>query len=272
MASKKRSRTRSGPPSRHRGLGFLFWLCLAGIAVAVAIAAREPLAAAFQQLSGKPSSSKPSGRQPKVTVAPLSDTEQKQKGRPIAPGGAASPPSEGTAPPAEGTSPPAVAAPSPGLVNPTQKREPPPPERSAVRKARLYFATIDPDGKVQLRSVIRPIAASDSPLRDTLESLLKGPTSQELNLGYVSMIPTESRLRGVTVRGDTAVVDFTEGFRFNPQGLDAMAAQLRQVVYAATEFPSVRNVQIQIEGKTVRYLGTEGMRLDAPLSRSSFPN
>ena len=51
-----------------------------------------------------------------------------------------------------------------------------------------------------------------------------------------------------------------------------MDAQLRQVVYAATEFPSVKNVQILIEGTTVRYLGTEGMRLDAPLSRASFQN
>ena len=141
-----------------------------------------------------------------------------------------------------------------------------------MRKARLYFATIDPAGRIQLKSVIRPIAASDSPLRDTLESLLKGPTSQELNLGYVSMIPTDARLRRVTVKGDTAVVDFNESFRFNPQGLEAMDAQLRQVVFAATEFPSVRSVQIQIEGSTVRYLGTEGMRLDTPLSRASFQN
>jgi spore germination protein GerM len=65
-------------------------------------------------------------------------------------------------------------------------------------------------------------------------------------------------------------VDFSESFRFNSQGLEAMDTQLRQVVYAATEFPSVKNVQIRIEGATVRYLGPEGMRLDSPLSRGSF--
>ena len=47
-----------------------------------------------------------------------------------------------------------------------------------------------------------------------------------------------------------------------------MNAQLRQVVYAATEFPSVKSVQILIEGTKVRYLGTEGMRMDTPLSRA----
>ena len=266
MASQKRSRRRSGPPPRHRGLGFLFWLCLAGIAVAVAIAAREPLTAAFQQLSGKPHASRPAAReQPKVTIAPLTDTEQRQKNKPAAPPGV-------TSSPVGVTSAPVVAAPSPGQVSPMQKSQPAQSERPAARRARLYFATIDPAGRIQLKSVIRPIAASDSPLRDTLENLLKGPTAQELNLGFVSMIPLDARLRNVTVKGDTAVVDFSESFRFNPQGLDAMDAQLRQVVFAATEFPSVKNVQIQIKGSTVRYLGTEGMRLDAPLSRASFQN
>jgi spore germination protein GerM len=153
-----------------------------------------------------------------------------------------------------------------------EKNRPAQSERPAVRKARLYFTVVDPAGRIGLKSVIRPIPASDSPLRDTLESLLKGPTSQELNLGFVSMIPYDVRLRNVTVKGDTAVVDFSESFRFNPQGLEAMDAQLRQIVFAATEFPTVKNVQIQIEGSTVRYLGTEGMRLDAPLSRASFQN
>ena len=63
------------------------------------------------------------------------------------------------------------------------------------------------------------------------------------------MIPTEARLRGGDGAGRHRVVDFNEGFRFNPQGIDALNAQLRQVVYAATEFPSVRDVQVLIEGK-----------------------
>jgi spore germination protein GerM len=143
--------------------------------------------------------------------------------------------------------------------------------RPVVRKARLFFMTVDPAGRLLMKSVIRPIPASDSPLRDTLEALLKGPTAQEMNSGMLSMIPTEARLRAVTVSGETAVVDFNESFRFNAQGIEALNAQLRQVVYAATEFPSVKEVQVLIEGRKVRSLGTEGVRIDTPLSRSSFP-
>jgi spore germination protein GerM len=231
-------------------LGFLFWLCLAAIIVAVGIAAREPLKSAISQLGGKPAAAQSSSRAaPRVTVTPLTDAERLQP-----------------------RTPPAAVAPfdHPPQAVPVVKSAPAQAEKPAIRKARLYFAAVDAAGKIQLKSVIRSIPASDSPLRDTLEALLKGPSSQELNLGMVSMIPTDARLRTVTVQGDTAVVDFSESFRFNPQGMEAMDAQLRQVVYAATEFPSVKNVQIRIEGATVRYLGTEGMRLDAPLSRASF--
>jgi spore germination protein GerM len=232
-------------------LGFLFWVCLAAIALAVGFAAREPLKAALAQLGGKSSAPVPAHETPKVTVTPLTPAEQSQKSRPAAP-------------PAQ--------ADHPQQAEPVQKSLPPQSEKPVIRKARLYFASVDAAGKIHLKSVIRPIPSSDSPLRDTLDALLKGPSSQEMNLGLVSMIPTDARVRNVTVKGDTAVVDFSENFRFNPQGLEAMDTQLRQVVYAATEFPSVRNVQIRIEGATVRYLGTEGMRLDAPLSRSSFQN
>ncbi len=246
MASKTGSRKKSSPPP-HRGAGILFWLCLAVVVVAVAVAAREPLKAAFAQVTGRPapaaSTKQPT---PKVTIAPLSPTEQKPA---AVPGSAVSPP--GT-PPATGI------------------KTPPSATQPTYRKARLYFASVDDAGKLSLKSVIRSIPASDSPLHDTIDSLLKGPTPQELNLGFISMIPTDARLLGVVMQGDTAVMDFSESFRFNAQGIDALNAQLRQVVYAATEFPSVKAVQIRIDGRIVQYLGSEGMRIDRPLTRASF--
>jgi spore germination protein GerM len=251
MAVKRGSRSRaSAARSRGRGLGLLFWLCLLAIIVAAAFAARGPLEAAFSRMKSLRTSAPaaPSHPAPRVTIAPLSDSE--------------APPTEPAPPPSETLSRSAAEA--------TQNPPVTPPQKPVVRKARLFFMAVDQSGGLQMKSVIRPIPSSDSPLRDTLEALLKGPTSQELNTGLLSMIPTESRLRNVTVRDDTASIDFTEGFRFNSQGLEALNAQLRQIVYAATEFPSVKRVQILIEGRKVTYLGTEGVRIDAPLSRSSF--
>jgi germination protein M len=260
--AKRRSTRRSSVPRRHRGIGFLFWLCLVAIIVAVGFAARGSIQAAFARLAaGVPSGQHPAGGAPtqqhpapvapQVTIAPLNESGRHAPAAPAP-----------NAP--ETTRPPAPAGTGTNLqtVTPTQK--------PIVRKSRLFFVTVDPSGRLLMKSVIRPIPASDSPLRDTLEALLKGPTAQELNGGMLSMIPTEAKLRAVTVRGDTAVIDFNEGFRFNPQGIEALNAQLRQVVYAATEFPSVRDVQVLIEGKKVRSLGTEGLRIDTPLSRASF--
>jgi len=247
--AKKRSTRRPSVPERHRGLGFLFWLCLAGIIVAVGFAARGSLQAAFTRVTGAAQGSPAPA--PRVTITPLKD------GAPQATNGPAPSASPGALPGG-----PAAAA---------QKNRPAAAvDTAAVRKTRLFFVSVDPNGRLLMKSVIRPIPASDSPLHDALEALLKGPTSPELNGGLLSMIPMEAKLLNVLVRGDTAYVDFSESFRFNAQGTEALNAQLRQVVYAATEFPSVKNVQVLLDGKKVRYLGPEGARIDLPLSRTSF--
>jgi germination protein M len=266
MAKKKTSRRKSSPERRHRGIGFLFWVCLIGIIVAVGFAARGSIKEAFSRLSSPhptaaptaaPSTPAPSPAAPtapRVTISPLPDTAR--PARPTAP----------TTPPAA----PTVDRPRATVTDAPATPAANPATRPTVRKARLFFVTVDPGGKLLVKSVFRPIPASDSPLHDTLEALLKGPTAGELNSGMLTMIPLESRLRSVTMSGDTAVVDFDQSFRFNAQGTEALNAQLRQVVYAATEFPNVKNVQVLIDGKKVRSLGTEGVRIDTPLSRSSF--
>ncbi|HUI72617.1 MAG TPA: GerMN domain-containing protein [Spirochaetia bacterium] len=260
MAAKKTSRTRSSS-LKNRGLGCLFWLCLIAIIVAVGYAARAQLADTFNRLVG--TGAKPgSGTQaPQVTIQPL-------------PHGSAEPAREKGG--AQGASPEVGNSSTKPSLNTSERivttTRPPVPqsEGPALRKTRLFFLSVDPNGSISMKGVIRPIPQSESPLRDALVTLLKGPTSQEINLGLLTMIPSGTTLRGVTVRGDTAYVDFSESFRFNSLGIDGMKAQLRQVVYAATEFPTVKKVQFLIEGKRVDYLGTEGVSIKDPLSRSSF--
>ena len=250
MAGKRGSRDKSRA-ARHRGIGFLFWLCLAVIVVVVGYAAQPSLRAAFARIAARGATppSSPAPAAPQVTIAPL---EKEHPRPPENPPAAQEPP---------------AARDATGTV---EKPSTPAVQRPSTRKARLFFVSVDPNGKLSSKSVIRAVQASDSPLRDTLETLLKGPSSSELNNGLLTMIPMEAKLLGVTVRGDTAFVDFSESFRFNTQGTEALDAQLRQVVYAATEFPNVKKVQILIEGKKVRSLGAEGVRIDGTLSRASF--
>jgi germination protein M len=166
-----------------------------------------------------------------------------------------------------------VAPPERQQTPPREKRSAPPekaPERT--RQARMYYVAVGSDGRIELKGVTRPVQYTDAPLTATLQALLKGPAAAEVNQGLITMIPTDTRLLRASVRDGTAYLDFNEAFRFNSLGKEGQIAQLQQVVFCATEFPSVKQVQFLIEGSVSEYLGPEGLYIGKPLSRESFRN
>jgi hypothetical protein len=162
------------------------------------------------------------------------------------------------------------AAPAATAQPDSSKVQPSSQDRTSTRQARLFFIAVKPDGGIQLKSVIRPVKYTDAPLTSTLEALLAGPTPAEVNQGLMSLVAPEARLRRAQVKEGTAYLDFSEAFRFNSLGKEGLSAQLQQVVYSATEFSTVKRVQILLEGKTADYLGPEGLYIGKPLSRESF--
>jgi len=146
------------------------------------------------------------------------------------------------------------------------------PEAAPVksRQASLYFVRIDDDGIIVRQEVKRAVPSSDSPLADAMTALLKGPTEDELRRKLLSLVPSGTRLLGAQVRGSTAFLNFSEAFMYNHYGIEGYAGQLKQVVYTATAFPTVQDVQILIEGERHDYLGGEGVYIGRPLSRNSF--
>jgi len=151
---------------------------------------------------------------------------------------------------------------------PEKKGEQEPQTR--IRQSRLFFISVTGDGKITMKAVIRPVQYIDAPLTATLEALLQGPTTAEINQGLMSLVSPQTRLRTVYIKGDTAYVDFNEAFRFNPLGKDGLIAELKQVIYTATEFPTVKKVQILVEGEISKHLGPEGIVIDKPLDRDFF--
>ncbi len=139
-----------------------------------------------------------------------------------------------------------------------------------TRKSTLYFVTIDPDGRVVRKEVIREIPVSDSPLTDALRALLKGPTPQEAAKGYRSLIPAGTRILSVLVRSGVATVNVSEEFQFNQYGIEGYIGQLSEIVFTATAFSTVTSVQFLIEGQKREYLGAEGVWIGTPLSRDKF--
>ena len=148
---------------------------------------------------------------------------------------------------------------------PAEGRTDPPPAATVERA--VYFMQLDSDGNIlqQVRTV-RRLVVSQSPLRDSLEALIAGATAEERTRGLESFIPQRSRILSINIRENTAFINFNRDFQYNPLGREGTAAQLRQIVWTATEFPNVRNVQFLIEGERVDYL-TEGINIANPIGR-----
>lgn len=163
---------------------------------------------------------------------------------------------------------PAPAKGAPKVVSPPAAS--PMEQVKSTRVAVLYLVRVDEDGAISRHEVKRTVAASDSPMTDSLEALMRGPNTDELNRGFISLIPSEARLISAQVRGSTAYLNFSEAFMYNRYGIEGYAGQLKQIVYTATGFSTVKDVQILIDGQKRDYLGGDGVYIGKPLSRASF--
>ena len=137
-------------------------------------------------------------------------------------------------------------------------------------KLNLCYVMIDSDGSVIRKEVIKEVPKNDSPLTTAINNLLSGPSADEVEKGYMSLIPEGTKLLGARVANKTATLNFSESFSFNRYGVQGYLGQLMQIVYTATSFSTIDNVQFLIEGQKLEYLGGEGVWIGSPLSRISF--
>ena len=142
-------------------------------------------------------------------------------------------------------------------------------EDKRLRRANLYYVFHD-GTEGELRRIVRPVYYTDSPLTDTLKALLQGPSVNELNQNLMTLIPRDSHIRSVAVKDGIAYIDVSEAFRFNSFGYEGAVLQLKQLIFTATEFPTVSAVQFLIEGEKQQYLNPEGLYIGKPLGRESL--
>ena len=141
---------------------------------------------------------------------------------------------------------------------------------TAFTNQKLYFVYIGDDGVVSRKVITRSVEKNDSPLFTNLNLLLEGPNQAELSKGYKTLIPSGTRLLAASVRDGVAYLNFSEEFEYNRIGVDGYVAQLNQIIYTATEFPTVSSVQFLIDGQKKLYLGSEGVWIGTPLTRDSY--
>ena len=135
--------------------------------------------------------------------------------------------------------------------------------------SRIFFVRTDDDGAVIRAEAYRQLPESD--LRHAIGALLAGPMSSEARSGIRSLIPDGTRLLGAGISNGVATLNFSDEFESNQRvGVEGYIAQLMQIVYTATEFPTVNSVQFLIDGVRKEYLGGEGVWIGSPLSKGSF--
>ncbi len=153
----------------------------------------------------------------------------------------------------------------------SKKTEEKKPAATATTELQLCFVNIDGDGSVVRQLVKRKVSKSDSPLTTSINLLLKGPdTTLSAERNLMSLIPAGTKLLSAKVSGGVAYLNFNEAFEINTYGVEGYIHQLEQIVYTATAFSTVSSVQFLIEGEKRDYLGSEGVLIASPLSRSSF--
>ena len=113
-------------------------------------------------------------------------------------------------------------------------------------RVQLYFPSADGAGLMVLvtRTVFSP-----ADLTTAMLELAKGP---EKDSGLEIPLPKDCGLRSVTLKNGVATIDFTKEFASLATAEDASAATsqvLRAIVFTASQFPGVKNVEVLVEGK-----------------------
>jgi lipoprotein-anchoring transpeptidase ErfK/SrfK len=120
----------------------------------------------------------------------------------------------------------------------------------------------------QLVPVSRTPAVT-APLKQALRALVAGPTAAEKTRGYLTSVPSGTTFRGVRLAGGIATVDLSKRFE-SGGGTLSMRARLAQLVYTATQFPTVKGVRIALNGHVVDYLSGDGIDVSQPLRRADY--
>lgn len=140
--------------------------------------------------------------------------------------------------------------------------------RSQDRTAQSSLAIYLVRGE-KVSPVLRLVPRTSGPVRRSLLALLRGPTGAERRTGYRTAVPSRTLLRDLSLKHGLLTVDLSSRFQ---SGGGSLSMQLRaaQVVFTATQFPSVSRVAFRLDGRPVRALGGEGVLVDPPVGRAVF--
>ena len=129
-----------------------------------------------------------------------------------------------------------------------------------------YFYLGGQPGTAGLVPLVREVP-SQAVAGAAMNALLAGPTADEAaGRAITSAVPAGSRLLGLSVENGVATVDLSSEFE-SGGGSASVFIRLGQAVYTLTQFPTVRSVLFEIEGRPVSVFSSEGIVLDGSVGR-----
>lgn len=100
-------------------------------------------------------------------------------------------------------------------------------------------------------------------------ALLSEPSAAERGAGVITAIPAGTRVNGLAIGDGIATVDLSREFE-SGGGSASMLMRLAQLTFTLTQFPTVKGVDLQLDGAPVEVFGGEGVVLDHPMTRETF--
>ena len=102
----------------------------------------------------------------------------------------------------------------------------------------------------ELFPVSRRISRDEDVAIALFESLIAGPTEEEIQMGFYSMVNPETEIRSVRSQGGTLYVDFSGELQEGIAGSASVLFVRSQIERTGMRVPRITNVVISIEGET----------------------
>jgi germination protein M len=136
-----------------------------------------------------------------------------------------------------------------------------PGEQMAVR---VYFLRDEKLGVAE-----RLVPKSEAVATAAATALCLGVNEDEKQAGLSSAVPAGTDLLKLSIKNGVATVGLTGDFASGGGSL-SMQARVAQVVYTLTQYPTVKSVDLEVNGEPLTVLGGEGLQLEPGQTRADW--
>ena len=157
---------------------------------------------------------------------------------------------------------------NPPTANPTsvnQVTQSPPATRAVDGELSVYWIESKRNKLVALPIAIKA-KNNDEAINRAINTLItENPPESEL----YSAIPANTKVLNVTSKDQEIRIDLSSEFA-KGGGSASMQGRIIQVLYSATSLQPEAKVYLSVEGKSLKYIGGEGLEVPQPMTRKDF--